>query len=71
MSTLNWETTYAIAIELKRQHPRVDLETVSLNQVYEWTIELEEFEDDPALANDGILAEIYQTWFEEILHDKQ
>jgi len=69
--TLNWESTYAIALALKHKHQAVDLENVSLNQIFKWTVELSEFEDDPALANDGILAEIYQTWFEEILHDKQ
>lgn len=34
--------------------------------VFEWTIELPEFDDDRELANDGILAAIYQEWFEEV-----
>jgi len=68
--SLNWESTYAIALELKRKFPQANLESVSLNQVFEWTIALEGFDDDPALANDGILKEIYQDWFEETLHDR-
>lgn len=67
---LTWESTYAIALELKRRHPDENLENVSLGQIYEWTIALQEFEDDPALANDDILAAIYQDWFEEIIHDQ-
>lgn len=66
---LNWESTYGIALALKEKHASINLEDVSLNQVYRWTLQLPEFQDDPALANDGILAEIYQNWLEEILND--
>ncbi len=68
--SLNWEATYAIARALKRKFPQVNLADVSLNQVFAWTIALDDFDDDPALANDGILQEIYQVWFEETLHDR-
>ena len=63
--TLNWETSYAIALELRRQHQDVKIEEVTLTQIYDWTIELQEFEDEPSLANDEILYAIYQEWFEE------
>ena len=66
--TLNWESTYAIALELRRQHPEINIEEVSLQQIYQWTIQLNEFEDDLALANDDILYAIYQDWFEENIH---
>ncbi len=62
--SLNWESTYAIALELQRAHRNVDLQQVSLKQILAWTLALEGFEDDPALANDDILARIYQDWFE-------
>ncbi len=64
--TLTWEHTFAIACLLLKNHPRVNLEQVSLKMVYEWTIALPEFDDDRELANDGILAAIYQEWFEEV-----
>lgn len=67
---MNWESTFAIALELRRQHPNVDIETVSLKQIHDWTLALSEFEDDPALVNDDILYAIYQDWFEENLHGK-
>jgi FeS assembly protein IscX len=63
--TLTWESTYAIALELHRQHPAANLDDVTLVQIYNWTLQLSEFEDDPSLANDEILYAIYQDWFEE------
>jgi FeS assembly protein IscX len=66
--SLNWESSYAIALELKRTHPDANMEAVSLQQIYDWTLALEDFDDDPALANDEILQAIYQDWFEEHIH---
>ena len=66
---LTWESTYAIALALKRANPGIDLETVTLGDVQEWTLALENFDDDPALVNDEILSAIYQDWYEEILHE--
>jgi FeS assembly protein IscX len=70
VTTLTWESTYAIAMELRRLHKGVNIEEVSLQQIYKWTLELSEFEDDPALANDDILYAIYLDWFEENIHGK-
>ncbi|MCX6068404.1 MAG: Fe-S cluster assembly protein IscX [Chloroflexi bacterium] len=64
---LNWESIFAIALALKAAHPQVALENVSLQMIYKWTLALPAFEDDPALANDDILAAIYQDWYEETL----
>ena len=66
--TLTWEATYAIALELRRQHQHVNIENVTLQQILDWTLQLPEFEDDPALVNDDILYAIYQDWFEENIH---
>ncbi len=64
--SLNWDAIYEIVLALKTQYPQIDLEEVSLGQVYEWTLALPGFDDDPELANDEILMAIYQEWFEEI-----
>ena len=68
--SLNWEATFAIAMELRRVHKDVDIENVTLQQIYRWTLELSEFEDDAALANDDILYAIYQDWYEEHIHGR-
>lgn len=65
MSDLNWEATYAVAKMLQDQHPAVDLQEVSLEMIYQWTLALPGFEDDPDLVNDSILMSIYQEWYEE------
>ena len=66
--TLTWEATFAIAMELRRQHKDVNMEEVTLQQIYNWTVNLSEFEDDPLLANDDILYAIYQDWYEEYIN---
>jgi FeS assembly protein IscX len=63
---LYWESSYAIALALRQRYPQVDLESVSLGTLYHWVLDLEAFQDDPALANDEILQAIYQDWFEEV-----
>lgn len=65
MSDLCWEASYAIARELDRHHPDIDLKDVSLTMLYDWTIKLPGFNDDPELANDDILMAIFQEWYEE------
>ena len=34
--------------------------------IFHWTLDLPGFVDDPELANDAILAAIYQEWYEEV-----
>lgn len=62
---LTWDDSYAIARELMERHPGVNLEEVSLNNIYRWTISLPDFDDDPALANEAVLLAIIQEWLEE------
>lgn len=62
---LNWDAVYEIALALKNQYPQVDLEQVSLDDIFKWTVSLSNFEDDPDLANDDILTAILQEWYEE------
>ena len=65
---LTWESTYAIALELKRAHSGIDMAIVTLGNIHEWTLALEDFADDPALVNDEILSAIYQDWYEEYIN---
>ena len=66
LGMLTWEDSYAIARALKEKYPDIDLQDVSLNMIYKWTVELPEFSDDRELANETILAFIYQEWVEEV-----
>lgn len=62
---LTWEDSYAIARALNERQPQIPLEEVSLGMIFHWTMALPDFSDDPALANESILAAIYQEWYEE------
>lgn len=63
---LGWDDTVAIARALSKSLPGISLEKVSLMMIFDWTMALPEFNDDPELANDNILAEIFQEWYEEV-----
>jgi FeS assembly protein IscX len=63
---LTWEDSYAIAQALSKTHLDVQLEDVSLLDIYHWTIALPQFDDELELANDSILTAIFQEWFEEV-----
>jgi FeS assembly protein IscX len=62
---LTWDDSYAIARELMIRHPEIELENISLEMIYQWTVALPAFSDDRELANDEILSAIYQEWLEE------
>ncbi len=62
---LTWDDSYAIALALRAQYPGVELQEISLETVYHWTLALPEFGDDPALANEAILMAILSEWLEE------
>jgi len=61
-----WEDTYAVARLLQKRYPNTNLEDVSLDTIYRWTLQLPEFSDDPELANEEILCAIFHEWFEEV-----
>ena len=63
---LTWEDSYSIALALIERFPDISLEEVSLGMICRWTLELPNFDDDPELANDSILLDIFQEWFEEV-----
>ena len=68
--SLNWEASYAIAMALQTGHPAVDLQEVSLADVLTWTLALPAFDDDPELANEEVLLDIFRIWLEERLGSK-
>jgi FeS assembly protein IscX len=63
---LYWEASYEIVLALIEQHPGADLDSLGLQQLYEWIIHLPGFADDPGLAYDALLTAILREWYEEI-----
>lgn len=63
---LYWDASLEIIFALQEAHPDVDVDSVGIEELYCWIIELPNFADDPELANDGILMDILREWYEEI-----
>ncbi|HLV34227.1 MAG TPA: Fe-S cluster assembly protein IscX [Spirillospora sp.] len=63
---LYWDSSYEIVMSLVDRYPEVDVETVGVEQLYQWIIELPNFADDPDFANEGILNDILREWYEEV-----
>jgi FeS assembly protein IscX len=63
---LYWDSSYEIVMSLVDRYPEVDVETVGVEQLYQWIIALPNFADDPNLANEGILNDILREWYEEV-----
>jgi len=63
---LYWESSYEIVLRLIETHPEVPVETVGIEQLYQWIIALPDFADEPELANEGILNGILREWYEEV-----
>jgi FeS assembly protein IscX len=63
---LYWEASYEIVLGLMEHHRDADLDGLGLRQLFEWIIALPGFADDPLLANDDLLTEIFREWYEEI-----
>mgnify|MGYP001001602114 FL=1 len=66
---LYWEATYEIVLSLMEHHPDADLDTLGLQELYEWILALPGFADEPILANDELLTAILREWYEEIGED--
>jgi FeS assembly protein IscX len=62
---LNWDATYEIVLSLKEAHPNIDIDSLGLEQLFQYIVTLPNFADDPAVANEGILTEILREWYEE------
>ena len=62
--SLNWDSTYALALALRHAHPEVDMGSVTLQELFEWIMLLPDFADEGSLCNDEILQSIFQEWYE-------
>ena len=63
---LHWDATYEIVLALMAAYPDVEIESIGLDQLYQYVTTLPNFADDLRLANEGILNEILREWYEEV-----
>jgi FeS assembly protein IscX len=48
----SWEDMYAVAKLIQERYPNINLEDVSSDTIYRWTLQLPEFSDDPEDVNE-------------------
>lgn len=62
---MQWTDTLDIAIALDETYPDVDPRRVNFVDLRNWTLALEDFQDDPAHCGEKILEAIQMAWIEE------
>jgi FeS assembly protein IscX len=62
---LYWDATYEIVLSLKAAYPDTDIDSLGLEQLFQYIVTLPNFADEPEVANEGILNEILREWYEE------
>ncbi len=63
---MKWTEVQEIAIQLSEAHPDVDPLNVNFVDLMQWTMALQEFDDDPKHCGERILEGIQQAWIEEV-----
>jgi len=62
---MHWTDTLEIAIALDEAHPDIDPTRVNFVDLRNWTLALEDFQDDPDHCGEKILEAIQMAWIEE------
>ncbi|KEY91691.1 protein iscX [Candidatus Photodesmus blepharus] len=59
---MNWKDSRDIAIELHNLFPDVDPKTVRLTDLYQWVLDLNDFDGKPDHSSEKILEAILLCW---------
>ena len=62
---LKWTDTIDIAIALDEARPDVDPRYVNFVDLRDWTLALQEFDDDPVHSGEKVLEAIQAAWIAE------
>lgn len=63
---MKWTDTLDIAIALSEKYPDTDPKAVRFTDLYQWVLQLPEFDDDPKRCGEKILEGIQMAWIEEL-----
>ena len=63
---LKWTDTQELAIALSDKYPQVDPTTIRFTDLYQWVLDLEDFDDEPMRSGEKILEAIQMAWIDEI-----
>jgi len=62
---MKWTDSLDIAIALYDKFPELDPKTIRFTDLYQWILDLEEFDDDPNKCGEKILEAIQLAWIDE------
>ena len=62
---MHWTDTQEIAEQLFDNNPELDPKTIRFTDLYQWIIDLDDFDDDPDKCGERILEAIQLAWIEE------
>ncbi|KAF0844581.1 FeS assembly protein IscX [Methylovorus glucosotrophus] len=62
---MKWTDSLRIAEALYDAHPDIDPKTIRFTDLYQWVLNLEEFDDAPEKCGEKILEAIQLAWIEE------
>jgi len=62
---MKWTDTQRIAETLYDKFPEKDPKTIRFTDLYQWVLELEEFDDSPDKCGEKILEAIQMAWIDE------
>jgi FeS assembly protein IscX len=62
---MKWTDTQDIAIALTDQYPDTDPKTVRFTDLYQWVLQLPDFDDNPKRCGEKILEAIQMAWIDE------
>lgn len=63
---LKWTDTQELAIALSEKYPQVDPTTIRFTDLYQWILDLDDFEDEPSRSGEKILEAIQMAWIDEV-----
>lgn len=63
---LKWTDTQELAMALSEKYPQVDPTTIRFTDLYQWILDLDDFEDEPSRSGEKILEAIQMAWIDEV-----
>ncbi len=68
---MKWTDIQDIAVELAETMPDVDPQYIELEDLQEWVVQLDGFDDDPSQVDERELEAIQLAWIDEAIQNEQ
>lgn len=63
--SLKWTDASELAIALSEKYPDTDPKTIRFTELYQWVLDLDDFDDEPTRSGEKILEAIQMAWIAE------